>query len=118
MALINCPACEKECSPQATSCPHCGQPLNRIDPPPKTWLLESILATVLCCLLGVVGIVYAAKVENLWYQGRRAEAVEASKTAKTWTLVAFIIGLSGVLLYGLLVMFGVVAGLSDLYNHY
>ena len=116
MALIDCPACGRECSPQAASCPHCGQPLNRMDPPPKTWLLESILATVLCCLLGVVGIVYASKVENLWYQGRRAEAVEASKTAKTWTIVAFAIGMLVILGYLLLFMLGIVAGFP--YGYY
>ena len=127
--LIHCPVCGKECSPQATSCPHCGQPLNpsatsaapqapadntpnTMDPPPKTWLVESILATVLCCLLGVVGIIYAAKVENLWNQGRRAEALEASKMAKTWTLVAAIIGISIGLIYGILIAFGVVAGIA------
>jgi predicted amidophosphoribosyltransferase len=28
MSLITCPDCRKEISDQATSCPHCGRPLN------------------------------------------------------------------------------------------
>ncbi len=126
--LIHCPVCGKECSPQAVNCPHCGHPLNQptpaasralagdalntMGPPPKTWLVESILATVLCCILGVVGIIYAAKVENLWNQGRQVEAFEASKMAKTWTIVAAIIGISIGLIYGVLVAFGMVASIA------
>ena len=34
MALINCPACEKEVSPNAVTCPNCGEPLK--DEPTKT----------------------------------------------------------------------------------
>lgn len=110
MALINCPACGKECSSQAYSCPHCGQPLNHTDPPPKNWLLESILATILCCLpFGVVGIVYASKVENLWYSGRKGEAMAAAKNARTWTLVSFFVSVGWWLIYILLVMLGVMA---------
>lgn len=29
MALINCPECGKEISDKATSCPHCGNPMNQ-----------------------------------------------------------------------------------------
>lgn len=29
MALIVCPECGKECSNQATSCPHCGAPISK-----------------------------------------------------------------------------------------
>jgi predicted amidophosphoribosyltransferase len=27
MSLIKCPACEKDVSPKAPACPHCGEPL-------------------------------------------------------------------------------------------
>jgi hypothetical protein len=27
MKLINCPACSKQISPDAESCPHCGNPI-------------------------------------------------------------------------------------------
>ena len=37
-----------------------------IPPRPKTWLIESILATLFCCLpFGIVGIVNAARVNSL-----------------------------------------------------
>ncbi len=137
--LIHCPVCDKECSSQATRCPHCGHPLNEpataeteviprtppidprnsMDPPPKTWLVESILATVFCCLIGIGGIIYASKVENLWYQGRKAEAYEASKMAKTWTIVSLSIGIFIVLAYlayMALIVFGVIAGMGSMSN--
>lgn len=28
MSLIKCPICEKEISPNAPACPHCGEPMN------------------------------------------------------------------------------------------
>jgi hypothetical protein len=83
------------------------------DPPPKTWLVESILATILCCLpFGIVGLIYAAKVESLWSQGRRAEALDASRSAKIWTLVAVIIAVIFWVIYGSLIALGIVAGIN------
>lgn len=62
--------------------------------PPKSWLLESVLATVLCCLpFGVIGIVYASKVETRFYSGDLEGAIRASKNAETWTYVSFFTGL-------------------------
>ncbi len=61
--------------------------------PPKTWLLESVLATVLCCLpFGIVGIVYASRVETYFYKGEYLAALEASDNAKTWTLISICLG--------------------------
>jgi flagellar biosynthesis protein FlhB len=61
---------------------------------PKTWLAESILVTLLCCLpFGIVGIVYASKVSSLFAQGLYDQAAQASSSAKTWTLIGFFIGL-------------------------
>ncbi len=58
------------------------------------YLWQSIVATVLCCMpFGVVGIVYAAKVDGLVARGDIAGAQAASKAAKTWTNVAVGIGL-------------------------
>lgn len=38
--------------------------------PPKTWLIESILVTLFCCLpLGIVGVVNATRVESRFYAG-------------------------------------------------
>lgn len=71
---------------------------------PKTWLVESILVTIFCCLpFGIVGIVYAAKVENFFMRKEYEMAQMYSKRAKNWTLWGFGIGLFGIMLYILLV---------------
>lgn len=60
----------------------------------KTWLLESILATIFCCLpFGIVGIVYAIKVNSLHDQTRYEESRRASKNAKKWAMIALTIGI-------------------------
>ncbi len=77
---------------------------------PKTWLAESILATIFCCLpFGVVGIVYAAKVSSLFAAGNIEAAEEASRNAKKWTLIGCCTGIVLILIY---VVFGIVAGFS------
>lgn len=61
---------------------------------PKTWLAESILVTIFCCLpFGIVGIVNASKVSALYAQGKYAEAEIRSANAKKWVKIAFIIGI-------------------------
>ncbi len=68
--------------------------------PPKTWLVESILVTILCCLpFGIAGIVYASKVESLFNSGDIQGAKNASKEAGKWTKIGLGIGLSVVVLY-------------------
>ena len=65
-----------------------------IPPRPKTWLTESILATLFCCLpFGIVGIVNAARVNSLHDQTEYQKAQRASANAKRWTLIAFGIGI-------------------------
>lgn len=63
---------------------------NQVPPmKPANWLWQSIVVTLLCCLpFGIVGIIYAAKVDSLYNSGRYEESVKASKNAKKWTLVA------------------------------
>lgn len=72
-------------------------PVQEIDavPPmkPNNWLWQSIVATVLCCLpFGVVAIVYAVRVDSLYFNGQYADAEKAAKRAKVWTLLAFAFG--------------------------
>ena len=70
---------------------------------PKKYLVESILVTIFCCLpVGVAGIVFASKVESLWNTGAYAEAQEASRKARMFTLITLGIGLA---LYGLQLVF-------------
>lgn len=130
MAFINCPECNTTISSKATSCPHCGAPVAagngaeqaqsqcppnyQNDTPPKTWLLESILATLLCCLpFGIVGIVYASRVESNWYAGNRDIALSSSRTARTWTLISFACGLASIVVTVIAWAFGLMAGIMS-----
>ena len=62
--------------------------------PIPTYLWQSIVVTLLCCLpFGVVAIVYAAKVDSLRNAGDIHGAMAASRSAKTWCLVGGGIGL-------------------------
>lgn len=78
---------------------------------PENYLVFAILSTVLCCMpAGVVSIVYAAKVNGLFAEGRFDEAEKASKNAKMWAIISASIGLVGLLLYFIFIGVAVVAG--------
>ena len=69
-------------------------------PCPKTWMTESILVTIFCCLpFGIAGIVFAAKVSSLYAAGQYEEAVEASNNAAKWTKIGFFVGLAVMVIY-------------------
>lgn len=56
-------------------------------------LVWAILATILCCLpLGIVSIVYAARVDGYVAAGDIAAARAASTKALNWAVAAAIIG--------------------------
>ncbi|RIH66248.1 CD225/dispanin family protein [Mariniphaga sediminis] len=81
--------------------------------PPSNYLVWAILTTILCCLpFGIVSIVYAAQVNTKWQAGDYDGAKISSKNAKLWAWVSFGAALAGMLLWLLLVIFGVVAGLG------
>ncbi len=61
---------------------------------PKNYLVWSILTTLFCCLIpGIVAIVFSAQVNGLWAQGRYAEAQKMSGRAKTWVIIAAVLGI-------------------------
>ena len=69
---------------------------------PKTWLVESILVTLFCCLpFGIVGIVNAAKVNSLYASGNIEVAQQASATAAKWTKIGFIVGIVVIIVYAI-----------------
>ena len=69
-------------------------------PCPKTWMAESILVTIFCCLpFGIAGIVFAAKASSLYAAGQYEEAVEASNNAAKWTKIGFFVGLAVMVIY-------------------
>ncbi|MFD2553913.1 CD225/dispanin family protein [Sphingobacterium tabacisoli] len=56
--------------------------------PPKTYLVESIITTILCCwIFGIPAIVYASRVEKKFYAGDLAGAESDSKNAKKWIII-------------------------------
>jgi hypothetical protein len=107
---INCPACQ-----QTLVVPSVEPPGSQVPPPPpsqpvaavpgrnvgfgaatrpKTYLMEAIVATLLCCIpFGIVAIVYAAQVDSKFKAGDYQGAQKAAHSAKTWYHVALISGL-------------------------
>ncbi len=89
-----------------------GPPPNQNPRDIPTYLWQSIVVTIVCCLpLGVPAIVYATKVNSLLLRGDTVGAVKASGSAKLWCWIAFGAGIVGGLAYGLLALVGI---LSDL----
>ena len=87
--------------------------------PPKSWLVESILVTILCCLpLGIAGIVNASKVESRWYAGDKAGAKRASEEAGRWTKIGFFGGIVIIIVYAILIAVGAVNGIWDNGGYY
>lgn len=127
MALLTCHDCGGKVSSDAAQCPHCGAPQQNafasqktngasvnvavgnvghgtassaVLPKPNSWLVWSILSTLFCCLpFGIVGIVFASKVDSAWNAGRYDEAQDAASKAKTFTLISMGLGLAVILVY-------------------
>lgn len=63
---------------------------------PVNWvpyLVLSIISTICCCLpFGIVGIVFATKINGAVSAGNMEEARSAAKKAKIWIIVAFAVG--------------------------
>jgi hypothetical protein len=67
---------------------------------PKTWMVESILVTLFCCLpFGIAGIVNAANVSSRFNAGDLDGAKLASQSAGKWTKIGFWIGIIAIVLY-------------------
>lgn len=63
-------------------------------PCPPTYLVWAIFATLCCCLpLGIVAIVKASEVRNLYTRGLYDQALIASADAQKWCLLATVLGL-------------------------
>lgn len=81
---------------------------------PDTWLWQSIVATLFCCLpAGVVGIIYAAQAQSAIGTGDYATATAKASTARTWTLVS--VGL-GVVTIIIAVAFGLLGAVVESTN--
>lgn len=81
--------------------------------PPPNYLVWAILTTILCCLpFGIVSIVFAAQVNTKWAAGDYDGALQSSKSAKNWAWVSFGVGLAIIIIYTLLMIFGILAGIG------
>jgi hypothetical protein len=59
------------------------------------YFVQSILATLCCCLpAGIASIVYASKARSNRDSGNIPAALEASKQAKMWLIIAVVAGLA------------------------
>ena len=89
-------------------------------PPPKNWLVESILVTIFCCLpLGIVGIVFAVQVNKLYEGGDTEGAIQASANAGKWTKIGFWAGIITALIYlAFIFLFGGMAMMNNYGGHF
>jgi hypothetical protein len=79
--------------------------------PPKTWMVESILVTLFCCLpFGIAGIVNASKVETRFYAGDYDGAMRSSLEAAKWTKYGFF---SSLIVGALYVIFIIAIGIGS-----
>lgn len=81
-------------------------------PKPNNFLVWAILSTLFCCLpFGIVSIVYASKVDGLWYAGDYTGAQDAASKARTWFWWSF--G-SALLIWLVYIIFYVIVGIAIL----
>lgn len=91
-----CTNCGHERPDGATACASCGHPVQLFAAPPHipNYLVQSILATLCCCMpVGIVALVFAAQVNSKLAAGDVAGAQASSASARTWSIVALIAGL-------------------------
>jgi interferon-induced transmembrane protein/zinc ribbon protein len=128
-----CPQCGTANPENAAQCSQCGaalQPVQGYTPPPQapypqplvqgpvieSYLVPSILVTVLCCLpFGIPAIIYAAQVQEKLQRGDIEGAQRSSKNAKTWCIVAVAAPFVGGILYVILML--VLGAFGSLRSH-
>lgn len=104
-----CQKCGQEISEHAVMCPKCEAPTKVAVNPPKNYLAQSIIVTVLCCWpLGIPAIVFAAQVNSKFAAGDIEGAIASSKKANMWCWIAFGVGLASILAYLGLVGLGLI----------
>lgn len=98
-------------SPQQS---YVGQTASYVQKParPGNNMFFAIFTTLCCCLpTGIYAIVKASSVNSLYDSGRYNEAVAAANTAKKWCWIGLVCGLVSEIIYIVLQMLGVLAGL-------
>lgn len=73
---------------------------NNQEPMPDTYLVWSVLATVLCCLIpGIVAIVYSTMVSSKYYAKDYDGARRASEKAQYWIIASVVLGVITAAIY-------------------
>lgn len=115
-----CQKCGTSIPDNASFCCNCGEKTGNTQVPnttpsnqricPDSYLALSILSTLLCCLpFGIVAIVKSSNVSREFQMGNYDAALKASHDAKKWSIIAMICGVSGVILYFIFLVIGLVA---------
>ena len=79
------------------------------------YLVLSIVTTLCCCLpFGIVGIVYATKINSAMNAGNYEEAQRSARTAKIWIIVAAVVGVIANIIVGVMAAMGAM----DSYYYY
>ena len=79
---------------------------------PDNYLVWAILSTLFCCLpLGIVSIVYSARVDSLYNSGDYFGAQDAANKAKNWAMWS---ALSCIIIVILAVIIAVFANLANM----
>lgn len=109
--IMFCKNCGRENPSYAKFCIRCGYKQDEPDKKqvcPPTFLVQSILVTLFCCLpFGIVGIINAARVSSYFAGERYEEAEQASKKASNYTLIGCILGV---------ILWVISFALTDLYH--
>lgn len=80
-------------------------------PMPKTYLVESILMILFCCLpLGIVALIKGQEVNSLYQSGQYDRAQEASDKAAYWLKWGLGVGIVVITLY--IILYVVVLGMA------
>lgn len=70
------------------------------EPMPPTYLVWSVIITILCCFpAGIVAIVFSALVSSRYYKGNIEGARRASRMAQIWCIVSIVAGIVWSTLY-------------------
>ena len=102
-----CGKCGKEWDPDVRFCPQCGNQLDPSAPPAprdrekiNTWLIPSVISTMVCCLpLGIVAIIFSSKCNQAVNNGDWQAARRYSRQAKLWFFISTILGGLATVLY-------------------
>jgi len=94
-----CVKCGHSNETETETCKECHTHLHKTvhhhkKPMPPTYLWQSLVVTVFCCLpLGIFAVVFAAQVASRWRNGDYEGAMHSSKVARNIAFFSFILGL-------------------------